>query len=59
MEKQQLLESLTYIQIKRGPSRPQPIDRILQSRMDYFLSRRTKEISTGIMGAIYGSDEND
>jgi len=40
MYKQQLIESLEYIQIKRGPSRPLPLDKILSTRMEYFTNKR-------------------
>lgn len=48
MQKQQLLESLGYIEITRGTTRPIRLDEILQRRMEEFLDRRLKMMHTGV-----------
>lgn len=47
MQKQQLLESLAYIEISRGATRPIRLDEILQRRMEDFMDRRLKQIYSG------------
>jgi hypothetical protein len=47
MDKQQLLESLDYIAIKRSYTRPVRLDDILQRRMEDFIDRRLKMIRRG------------
>lgn len=51
MQKQQLLESLAYIEISRGSTRPIKLDEILQRRMEDFLDRRLKQIYSGTFKA--------
>lgn len=50
-EKQQLRESLPYIAIERGETRPLRLDEILQRRMEDFVDRRLKVINGGL-GAV-------
>lgn len=48
IEKQQLLESLNYIEINRGATRPIKLDEILQRRLEEFLDRKLKMINGGV-----------
>lgn len=51
MNKQQLLESLDYIAIKRGMTRPIKLDEILQARMTDFLDRRLSALNGATISA--------
>lgn len=52
MQKQQLLESVSYIAIARGTTRPIRLDEILQRRMEDFLDRRLKMINGAGAGTL-------
>lgn len=59
MYKQQLIESLEYIKIKRGPSTPLPISQILEQRIEVFIEKRYKNLSKFTMERAYGSDRHN
>lgn len=46
-EKQQLLESLSYVEIARGTTRRVKLDELLSRRMESFMDRRLKTIVGG------------
>lgn len=54
-EKQQLLESLSYVEIARGTTRPVKLDELLSRRMESFMDRRLKTIVGGT-GALSPED---
>lgn len=47
---EQLFESVSYIKIKRGPSRPLPLDHILQQRMNTFMATQLTKINNRTRG---------